>query len=128
MKKWVCNLALVGCFVWGVSEGLSQDFESKEVYIDKGACPSECCTYGSWEVRQNTDAYASPDVRAVKVGEFKAGTKVRAMKGSSLLLTIKDCVGSGVSYVTTVAGGISGGSVSCNESRNRPPEDIFREV
>jgi hypothetical protein len=29
------------------------------VYVDKGACPFECCTYRAWRTEKNTVAYAS---------------------------------------------------------------------
>ncbi|NJN47976.1 MAG: hypothetical protein HC808_17530 [Candidatus Competibacteraceae bacterium] len=32
-----------------------------EVYVDKGACPFECCTYGDWIVLEETKLYDQPD-------------------------------------------------------------------
>ncbi len=50
-------------------------------YIDKGACPFECCTYRIWKVRKTTIAYARPDTNSPRIGWFKAGTKVVAITG-----------------------------------------------
>lgn len=51
------------------------------LYIDKGACPFECCTYRSWKTEENTIAYERPDKRSKRVGVFKAGTKVVGLTG-----------------------------------------------
>jgi hypothetical protein len=42
------------------------------VYIDKGACPFEGCTYRTWKTKRTTVAYARPDRRSEIVGKFKA--------------------------------------------------------
>ncbi len=53
----------------------------KGKYIDKGACPFECCRYGPWKGRKTTTAYASPDASSDLVGEYQSGTKVTALTG-----------------------------------------------
>ncbi len=53
----------------------------KGKYIDKGACPFECCRYGPWKVKKTTTAYASPDASSDLVGEYQSGTKVTALTG-----------------------------------------------
>ena len=55
--------------------------EHPATYIDKGACPFECCLYRRWKTLKNTVAYASPDKRSKRVGVFKAGTWVRGLTG-----------------------------------------------
>lgn len=51
------------------------------VYVDKGACPFECCTYQEWKTEKTTVAYARPDMRSGQVGKFRAGTRVTALTG-----------------------------------------------
>ena len=51
------------------------------VYVDKGACPFECCTYRAWRTEKNTVAYASPHKGSKRVGMFKAGTRVVGLTG-----------------------------------------------
>jgi hypothetical protein len=51
------------------------------IYIDKGACPFECCTYQKWKVEKTTIAYARPDKRSKVVGKFNAGATVVALTG-----------------------------------------------
>lgn len=58
-----------------------QSAEHPAVYIEKGACPFECCTYGEWQTRKTTIAYAKPDEHSKVVGKFLAGTKVTAITG-----------------------------------------------
>ena len=50
-------------------------------YIDKGACPFECCTYRAWHTKVDTVAYAHPDKNAKVVGLLKAGAIVEAITG-----------------------------------------------
>src|SRR5262245_6820329 len=51
------------------------------VYVDKGACPFECCTYRKWKTEKTTIAYARPDKRSKVIGKFKAGATVVALTG-----------------------------------------------
>jgi hypothetical protein len=50
-------------------------------FIDKGACPFECCEYRAWKTKKTTIAYARPDARAPQVGKFIAGSEVVAVTG-----------------------------------------------
>jgi hypothetical protein len=51
------------------------------VFIDRGACPFECCTYREWKTEKTTTAYARPSKSSKRVGKFVAGTKVVALTG-----------------------------------------------
>lgn len=50
-------------------------------YIDKGACPFECCVYRKWTVEKTTVLYAQPNKESARVGQAKTGTKVLAITG-----------------------------------------------
>ena len=50
-------------------------------FIDRGACPFECCVYRTWQTRADTVAYARPDRGAPVVGRLKAGAPVEAVTG-----------------------------------------------
>ena len=50
------------------------------VYIDKGACPFECCTYREWVARTDVTLLDSPNGKKV-VGQTKKGEKVLAIRG-----------------------------------------------
>lgn len=50
-------------------------------YVDEGACPFECCTYGNWVARESTILYARPDTQALQVGMLEAGDTVLAETG-----------------------------------------------
>jgi hypothetical protein len=50
-------------------------------YIDKGACPFECCIYRAWHTNADTVAYAQPDNGAQVVGVLKVGAIVEAITG-----------------------------------------------
>jgi hypothetical protein len=50
-------------------------------YVDKGACPFECCQYGAWTVGKETVLYAKPQRGSQKVGVLKKGSRVRGITG-----------------------------------------------
>jgi hypothetical protein len=50
-------------------------------YIDKGACPFECCVYRAWNTKADIVAYAKPAKNAKVVGLLKAGATVEAIIG-----------------------------------------------
>jgi len=50
-------------------------------FVDRGACPFECCTYRRWKTEKTTTAYARPDTSSKRVGRFLAGTRVVALTG-----------------------------------------------
>jgi hypothetical protein len=50
------------------------------VYIDKGACPFECCTYREWVTRTDVTLLDRPNGKTV-VGRVKKGQKVMALTG-----------------------------------------------
>jgi hypothetical protein len=50
------------------------------VYIDKGACPFECCTYREWAAHTDVTLLDSPNGKKV-VGRIKKGDKVLALTG-----------------------------------------------
>jgi hypothetical protein len=50
-------------------------------YVDKGACPFECCTYRTWKTTKRTVAYAGPNKKSRQVGFFKTGSRVRGLTG-----------------------------------------------
>jgi hypothetical protein len=62
--------------------------EPPKIYIDKGACPFECCTYREWCVTKNTPLYSAVEGKNV-VGEAKAGTKVNALTGEVHVIPAK---------------------------------------
>ena len=52
-----------------------------KVYIDEGACPSEGCSYGKWQVLKDTPLYSQPTDSAPTVVLVRAGTTVQALTG-----------------------------------------------
>ena len=50
-------------------------------YVDKGACPFECCTYRTWSVTKQTRLYVEPDTHSRKLSLLKAGESVQAITG-----------------------------------------------
>ena len=61
--------------------------EHPATYLDKGACPFECCTYRRWNTLKDTVAYTLPDKRSKRIGTFKKGTWVRGLTGEVRTLT-----------------------------------------
>lgn len=50
-------------------------------YIDKGACPFECCTYRDWGTEKPTKLYAEPKTSSPVVGVAEKSTIVKAQTG-----------------------------------------------
>jgi hypothetical protein len=80
MSKLLGILALAAFLAVPVSPVYPQA-KPPAIYVDKGACPFECCTYRTWKTERTTVAYARPHKRSRRVGAFKAGSKVVALTG-----------------------------------------------
>ena len=65
----------------------SQSSRPPARYVDRGACPFECCTYREWKTEVATVAYARPDKRSRRVGTFRAGSKVMGLTGEVRTIT-----------------------------------------
>jgi hypothetical protein len=55
--------------------------EPPTFYIDRGACPFECCTYGTWRAKTDTRLFAEPKLKSQQVGSVPKGTSVQALTG-----------------------------------------------
>jgi hypothetical protein len=76
----VFGLSLLTLLVSVGSNGFSQS-KPPATYIDKGACPFECCTYRRWKTEKTTNAYSRPNRESTRVGKFTSGTRVVALTG-----------------------------------------------
>lgn len=61
--------------------GLAWADEPPKQLVDKGACPSECCTYGQWKAKQVTTILSAPQPTAQQIGIVRAGETVKALTG-----------------------------------------------
>ena len=52
-----------------------------EVFVDRGACPGECCTYGAWLATRTVDLYRAPGETVTRIGQVAAGSAVVALTG-----------------------------------------------
>ena len=62
--------------------------EPPKIFIDKGACPFECCTYREWTVNKDTALYATVNGKKV-VGTAKANKNVTAVTGEVHVIPAK---------------------------------------
>jgi len=60
---------------------LSFETVSPETFIDKGACPFECCTYRMWYTDKETGLYEKPEIGSKIVATAESGAKVEALTG-----------------------------------------------
>lgn len=51
-----------------------------KIYIDKGACPFECCVYRNWTVKKDTPLFENPNGKRI-IGKVKKGEIVKALTG-----------------------------------------------
>jgi hypothetical protein len=85
--------------------------EPPKVYVDKGACPFECCTYREWTVNKDTPLYSAVNGKKI-VGTAKANRNVTAVTGEVHVvpakIVVKEAHGSykpgDVFYVLTYEG------------------------
>jgi len=75
-----------------------------KLFIDKGACPFECCTYREWTVEKDTELYDSIDGKKI-IGIAKKGSQIRGITGEvhTVPLEIKDNDGNKI-YLLTYQG------------------------
>jgi hypothetical protein len=59
----------------------AQASNTDSIFVDRGACPFECCTYGRWRADSAVALRAAPDSNAQIVGTVSAGTTVDAVTG-----------------------------------------------
>ncbi len=90
---------MASSLLWFPGEASSNDnFPAPPaVYVDKGACPGECCVFRRWRVLKDATLLDKPNgtrvVAALKKGEW---VKVRTKKGVEGWF--KELSGSGQSY------------------------------
>lgn len=65
----------------GVPRAQAQD-QAGEVYVDRGACPFECCRYGNWEARDSLVAYTSEGDTSRVAFRIRSGERFRADTGN----------------------------------------------
>jgi hypothetical protein len=53
----------------------------RQLFIAKGACPFECCTYGIWSVGKDTSVYERPDMDSRILATLAAGDMVEVVTG-----------------------------------------------
>jgi hypothetical protein len=80
MKKFQRTLLLAALFISTCLPSYPQA-KPPARYVDRGACPFECCTYRAWKTEKATVAYATPDKRSKRVGTFLLGSDVVGLTG-----------------------------------------------
>jgi hypothetical protein len=62
-------------------------FADPKVYVDKGACPFECCAYRRWSVLANTDLFNQPKGMQ-RIAKVSQGQWVTAVTGEVHLVPV----------------------------------------
>lgn len=84
-----------------------------KVYVEKGTCPGECCTYREWTATADVEILADPGATRV-VGHIRKGEKVTAETGEVHVVPLRSCAmrahtlessAAGASSKTTLAPG-----------------------
>jgi hypothetical protein len=65
----------------------AQDVKPPIPYLDRGACPFECCTYRRWTVEKDTVVYTQRSTVSGVAFRVKKGEYVRGMTG--VVITVK---------------------------------------
>lgn len=77
-QRWISGTMTTVATVLCLGVGTIQDMEP---FVDKGACPFECCQYGRWKAMADAVVYDKPVEGAEAVGMIRAGRRVRALTG-----------------------------------------------
>lgn len=67
--------------------GLTDVTKPSSPYIDKGACPFECCTYRDWRVARNVVLFDKPDGR--RIADLDQGEWVKALTGETRSIPLR---------------------------------------
>ncbi len=51
-----------------------------KIFVDKGACPFECCTYRDWKAQKEIKLFNKPN-GTISIGVVKSGETVKAVTG-----------------------------------------------
>ena len=87
--KWIKTSFIIGLLtlliflstmILFVSPSTNANDNVHQIYIHKGACPFECCQFGSWTARQSVDLFGFPNGKIVK-RKIKKGEKFIALTG-----------------------------------------------
>lgn len=73
--------ALLASIVLAVPGMVAAKARPPSVFVDKGACPFECCTYRQWTAVRPVQTFQKPSLRAARLGTIPANTQVLAMTG-----------------------------------------------
>ena len=63
-----------------ILDGMTSSSRPPAEYVAKGACPFECCTFGSWVAREETELFDQPG-GSKRVARIAKGSEVRALTG-----------------------------------------------
>jgi len=74
-KVILCSLFLTGSVVVG------QDIKPPTPYLDRGACPFECCTYRRWTVEAGTVLYNQRSTNSGVAFRVQKGVQVTGLTG-----------------------------------------------
>ncbi len=58
------------------------------IFVDKGACPFECCTYREWTVEKDTELFDKIDGKKI-IGKAVKGTKIQGVTGEVHTIPLK---------------------------------------
>lgn len=61
----------------------------EKLYIAKGACPFECCTYRNWNAKRNVSLLKEPNKNSAQVGIVQQGLEVQALTGEIHIIPSK---------------------------------------
>lgn len=65
----------------GISAAFGQNSRPRIPFVDKGACPFECCTYRDWTVDKPTKVRSAMSDCAPVAFSLKAGERVKGLTG-----------------------------------------------
>ncbi len=84
--RFTTKLIVLSFFLAG-SMTAAQDIKPQLPYLDRGACPFECCTYRRWSVEKDTVVYKQRDTGSGMAFRVRKGEHVTGVTG--IVVTVK---------------------------------------
>jgi len=84
--RFTIRVMILSIFLAG-SLTSAQDIKPPSPYLDRGACPFECCTYRRWTVEANTVIYKERTTTSGVAFRVKKGERVNGVTG--VVITVK---------------------------------------
>jgi hypothetical protein len=88
LRRIEFSIMLLCCMINPAFAFAGETFNPQQIFIDKGVCPFECCTYRQWKVKKTTILYDKPE-GTQQIAILNPGDSVKGMTGEVRSIPVK---------------------------------------